>query len=415
MTLSCCRLPASIVIFLLLGLALAGSAGAQTTPQLSPPPSQVATPESGPVEADPIRCWWRSSTGAVRTGETFSLVLTCAVLETEAVQIVPDETRLGSSVIAMAPFEIVGGSHPADLRTANRRFFQYEYTLRMINPDYIGKDVRIPDLAIHFRVNSRLEGNASVQGRDLVYMLPSLAIRILSMVVAEATDIRDATGERFDGIESLAFRASMLRNVAVTLFVVGGLLALLSLVRLAGRTRLTTSTAAHELSLGTVIGTAVNELSAVQHESEQGWTDALASRALAASRIVAGAAINQTPSQRIAARNGVSAEGQITRTSRRGKSTSVWSTVTAEELTHRLMRDSAIPVERRPLVEELQTALTTFTTTQYAREATLDRSALDAALSRVTDAARSLASEHTWPKPYLRRWRDRGAEPERRT
>ena len=39
------------------------------------------------------------------------------------------------------------------------------------------------------------------------------------------------------------------------------------LVRLAGKTRLTTSTAAHELSLGAVIGTAVTELTAVQRES----------------------------------------------------------------------------------------------------------------------------------------------------
>ena len=127
----------------------------------------------------------------MRIGETFAVVLTCAVLETEAVQVVPDESRLGSSVVPMTPFEMVGGSHPADLRSGNRRFFQYEYTLRMINPDVIGKDVRIPDLDIHYRVNSRIAANASLQGRDLTYVLPTLAIRILSMVPADIVDIRD--------------------------------------------------------------------------------------------------------------------------------------------------------------------------------------------------------------------------------
>ena len=36
------------------------------------------------VEVDPIKCWWRTSTSAVRTGESFDLRLTCAVVETEA-------------------------------------------------------------------------------------------------------------------------------------------------------------------------------------------------------------------------------------------------------------------------------------------------------------------------------------------
>jgi len=35
------------------------------------------------VETDPIQCWWRTSAGAVRVGEPFSLVLTCAVVEND--------------------------------------------------------------------------------------------------------------------------------------------------------------------------------------------------------------------------------------------------------------------------------------------------------------------------------------------
>ena len=79
-------------------------------------------------EVDPsLQCWWRTSAGAIRVGEQFSIVLTCAVLETEAATVVVDQSRLEPSVVQFAPFEVLGGSHGADLRRGDRRFFQYEY------------------------------------------------------------------------------------------------------------------------------------------------------------------------------------------------------------------------------------------------------------------------------------------------
>ncbi len=44
-----------------------------------------------PTEVEPIQCWWRTSASAVRVGDTFSLVLTCAVIETASTTVVPDE------------------------------------------------------------------------------------------------------------------------------------------------------------------------------------------------------------------------------------------------------------------------------------------------------------------------------------
>ena len=189
------------------------------------------------VEVDPIRCWWKTSAGGVRIGETFSVVLTCAVLQNDAVQIETDETRLGSSVVVMSPFETVRGAHPADIYSGDRRFFQYEYILRIINPDNIGKDVPIPPMLLHYRVNSRVAANASLQGRDHLYVLPNLAIRVLSTVPTDATDIRDTSNESFSIAESLGFRASVLEIVAITAVVLGALLILLSFVRLIVRTR----------------------------------------------------------------------------------------------------------------------------------------------------------------------------------
>ena len=85
---------------------------------------QDAAPPAATRQVDPIRCWWQSSAGAITTGEVFSLALTCAALDTEAVQVVPDESRLGVASVQLAPFEILGGDHPPDSHVGSRRFFQ---------------------------------------------------------------------------------------------------------------------------------------------------------------------------------------------------------------------------------------------------------------------------------------------------
>src|ERR1043165_8031438 len=80
---------------------------------------------------DPLQCWWRTSSGAIRIGEQFSIGRACAVREPEAAAVVVDQSRLEPSVVQFAPFEGLGGSHGADLRRGDRRFFQYEYRARL--------------------------------------------------------------------------------------------------------------------------------------------------------------------------------------------------------------------------------------------------------------------------------------------
>src|SRR5438067_7746228 len=104
--------------------------------------------------ADPLQCWWRTSAGAVRVGEPVSVVLTCAVLETEAATVVVDQSRLEPSVVQFAPFEVLGGSHGADLRRGDRRFFQYEYRVRLIAENQFGKDVVLPETKLNYRIQS---------------------------------------------------------------------------------------------------------------------------------------------------------------------------------------------------------------------------------------------------------------------
>ena len=63
--------------------------------------------------------------------------------------------------------------------------------------------------------------------------------------------------------------------------------------------------------------------------------------------------------------------------------------------------------DRRQLLENLQSALGTFTRVQYAREPALDSSALDEALMRSVESARHLRSQRTWTKTYFRNWMPR--------
>jgi len=358
------------------------------------------------VEVDPIRCWWRTSTGSIRTGENFNLSLTCATLDTEAVQVVPDESRLGAAVIAMAPFEVVGGSHPADIRSGQRRFFQYQYTLRIINPDMIGRDVRIPDLAIHFRVNSRIAQNASLQGRDLVYLLPVQSVKVTSMVPGDAPDIRDAAGEDFGVAENLGFRASVLEIVAMTAVALGVLMVILVLVGLARRSGARTPASQRMLPTWKIVRTARQALASVQRDREQqGWTAEHVGRAIAATRIVAAVALGRTVTQRLADPASTATEGRLVTAGRfRSKARVLSSPVTV----HDLSSPSNARTSDQPTLDALKDALATFSAPQYGREASMDAGALDRALTGAGDAASRVSRDHSWIREFFRQVRAGG-------
>jgi len=378
--------------------------------------SQPAPTTEQMVSVDPIRCWWRTSEGAVRLGETFDLSLTCAVLDNEAVQVVPDESRLAGAVISMAPFEIVASVHPQDMHAGERRFFQYGYTLRIINPDAIGSDIPIPLISLHYRVNSRIAANASVQGRDLTYILPPQSIRVLSMVTADAVDIRDSSEESFASVEGLLLHASMLDLAAITLATLGALMVIVVLVRLLAGVRREKGPEAHLMSHYSVLRHAGRELASVGRDADAGWTGALAGRALAATRIAAACAFDRPVTQKPTPADTSAGEGRVIASGLlgRGKATMLSSSATHEDVTRAINRlPATADATRRQTLEQLQTALGTFTNYQYSREPGTDRSALDAALSAATSATSRLKSDAMWPKPYLRRrlsWRTVEAE-----
>ncbi len=382
-------------------VGLVHSTGAQTPAPAAP------TPPVDALDTDPIRCWWQTSKGAVRMGEPFTLLLTCAVLDNDAVQVVPDESRLASSVIQLSPFEVIDGGHPADLRTDTRRFLQYSYDLRVINPDLVGSDIRVPDVTLHYRVSSRVGGSTALQGRDQTYVLPEQWVHVLSLVPFEASDIRDSAGSPFESTEGLTYRASLLRIGALTFAVLGVLMALISLVRLLGQFRGPAAVSHEALGQSGVKRLALRELGAVRRDvGNGGWTAALVDRAAAATRLAGTLAVGRSIAQR-EAHDGDASEGRVLLRIpwRRFAPFAFSGSATTADLERAGARlpESASASARQSL-DDLRGALDAFTGAGYRRVGELDREALDAALGLALSGARRVRVAPGWPLSLLRLW-----------
>ena len=198
------------------------------------------------VEVEPIKCWWRTSTSAVRTGEAFDLRLTCAVVETEAAKVVADLSKLDPTVVQLPPFEVTGGTHAGDLVSLGRRFFQYDYRLRLIAEDAFGADVAVPPLEVTYRVESKVTGGDSVQGRELSYSLPRASVRLISVVPDDTSDIREAPASAFSAVEARDARAGLFQTIAGVLFALARVMAVVILIgMLRSKTKATSATRAH--------------------------------------------------------------------------------------------------------------------------------------------------------------------------
>lgn len=365
----------------------------------------AATASSQPsanVDPVPIQCWWRTSAPAVRVGEPFSFVLTCAVFETDALKVVPDQSRLDPSVVQMAPFEVLGGSHGPDLRAGDRRLFQYEYRLRLVGEDLFGKDVKLPEIHVGYRVQSRVAQGAANEGRDRTYTLPPESIRVLSMVPGDAASIRDQSAETFIDLDERGFRASAMRITAGILLTLGAIAALLALAKLADRYRRQSPDAGRLVADRAVLRAVDRELAAVERAREQaGWTPELAARALSALRITAGYGADRPVSQSAATPATAGADGflavPIGWTAR--SSVLVSGSMTAARVADARKRASAAGAGARRIVilETLEEALLRLTQAQYGRDASIsDAAALDESVAAARRVLSTLARQHTW-------------------
>src|SRR6187397_311518 len=251
------------------------------------------------VEVEPIKCWWRSSASAVRSGEPFTLTMTCAVVETEANKVVPDFSKLDPTVVQLPPFEVQGGTHAGDLVTPGKRFFQYDYRLRLIAEDAFGVDVTIPPLEISYRIESKVTGGDTTQGRDQSYALPRASVRLVSLVPDDTSDIRESPARQFREIENRDSRANLLQTVAGILFGLAGVVAIVMLISMLRRKTVTTTATHRHLAPRTILAAVAKELDEVQRASRGGWSPELVGRGLAAARIAgayaSGRGVGQVP------------------------------------------------------------------------------------------------------------------------
>lgn len=381
----------------LLGLlALPAVAGAQRAP---------SAPEA--VEADPLRCWWRTSAGAVRVGEPFTLTLTCAAIETDSTRVLVDRTRLDATVLALPPFDVTGGTPAADLTTAQRRFFQYSYTVRLISDLLFGQDAKIPPLTLSYKIENRSPETGTTQGRDQTYILPPLTVRVQTLVPGDAADIRDTTALSFAAVEGRRFRGRALSMGATALYGLALVLLGLAAARLVTALRAPARTVVNPVSDRTVVQAAGAEIGTVLGQARAGeWNEALATRARAALAVVAAYAAGRPVAQQLAAPGEDAQSGQLLVATRwpRSRRVRVSASVTPAQLTAALEAAPALA----PRLAPLRDGLAALTAGQYGRRA-LDTAAAEAGLERGRALAGTLALELAAPVRRLRRLLRRGA------
>ncbi|MCM3880233.1 MAG: hypothetical protein ND807_09005 [Vicinamibacterales bacterium] len=342
------------------------------------------------VAVAPIECWWKTDRSAVRVGERFNLTLTCAVLDTDKVRVVVDESSLAPSALHLVPFEIVDGQRFRDILNAPRRFFQYQYAMRVLGEEFFGKEITLPRLQLSYRVQNSLNGSSSLAGREEQYSLRPVPMRILSLVPAGTIEIRDAPPDTFGDVDTRLFRSNLLLMVAAVALVLAGLVAILLLARAAVKRRASAMVKQRVVPAGAVLRAASGELARVRKASESdGWNSDLAGRAASALRLAGAVALNRSVSQREVGRGTTLGEGQLMiRRGLRGRRLAVSAGITPGTISV----NGAAPVgsRARTLWDGISQPLGIFTTVRYSRKGTIDGTSLDHALAEGQDAVKRL-------------------------
>jgi hypothetical protein len=365
-------------------------------------------PRPGQVESDPIQCWWKTDRTSVRVGENFGLTLTCGVIETGPIVVVPALTQLEGGAIQLTPFEVVSATRRNDVVVPPVRYVQFEYKVRLLNDGYFGQDVSLPAVTVTYNLKS---AGGDDTGRDQSYVLPALPMRILSLVPRAAGDIRDASSLTFAEIESRRFYATAARVAAIIALVFAAVFALLALLRFAQRFRVRTPAAARPVPASSVLAGCASTLKDVQRDARaSGWSPELARRALPAMRVASASALGRPIAQEhLASRDVASREGQVmVRTGTLGMGRAVISAATTPfAVTTALEQRSTGGSRVRAAMTQLGDALQAFGRAAYGRKVSengseaVDGAELDRAMEGALDAVQRLRVGALWPMRML--------------
>lgn len=358
------------------------------------------TPGPAGIESDPMKCWWKTARSAVHVGERFTLALTCGVIETSRVRVVADPNRLDPTAIELTPFEVLGGTRHRDIEAPPWRYFQYSYTVRLLGDEFFGQDVDIPSIQMTYSVQS--SSGDGTQGREQLYLLPSLPIRVLSLVPRTVTDIQDASPETFADIEARLFRANGEFVAAGILFAFAVVLAGLAVVRAVSPSSPRVAAVARRLPSSAVLQGCLDDADRLKSEvARDGWTPELSGRALATLRIASAVALGRPVAQTVVDLDVPGREGQLVlrqgmiRPRRALISASTTAVAISGQLANGRARKS--DPQTQALLEEIGESLRAFGAARYGRNGHCDAFALDTALDRGMSAIRRLRAATPWP------------------
>lgn len=362
------------------------------------PQAPAAAPAAG-IDVPPVTCWWQADRGAVRVGERFVVTLTCALVATGTARAELEEAGLAASSLRLTPFDVLDGERSQDVERPPWRFLQHRYTLRVIGEDLFGKDVVLPRLQISYRVSTALQDGALVEGRQQVYWLPPLPVRVLSLVPREATDILDAEQRPFAEIDARHYRAQLLLVGAAVALGSALLVAAVLVALTMGRRRARRAAARPAVSSVRALRVVARELRLVEDAAAGGWTPHLAARAAAALRLAGAVALGRPIAQRDLPPGATPREGEVAarvgwRRPRLVLSAAVTPSTPASEAV-----GAAVP----SAWQALRGALALVSAARYQRAGDVDPVGLGDAVAEARRQVRVLQRRQVWRRLWTRR------------
>ena len=264
----------------------------------------------------------------------------------------------------------------------------------------------IPSLDVIYRVHSQVDTAAAVESMEQSYRLPALPVRVVALVSPQAMDIRDASSETFDGVQSRRFRGNLAYALAALLFSTSlGFLAIAA-VSVARRYRRPADRTIRPLSDADVLRSVIRELERVQAGVQrEGWNRDAIGRALAAVRLGIAMALGRQLPQTVLEPGTPGREGAVIASSGmiRPKRVMVSSTVTADALDAAAAGSgrAAADAPERPvwgLLDDFRSILAVLTSARYGRDEHLPHDKLDEAVREAVLLLRRLRAERAWMK-----------------
>jgi hypothetical protein len=364
------------------------------------PPASAQPPAAGGSSSNAMSCWWTTDRNAVHIGEPFRLMLTCRVIDTGRAAVVPNVSDIEPTSIQLTPFDVLEGVRHQDVVTPPWRYLQFVYSVRLLGDEFFGRDVAIPPTNVRFRI--RTGTTEAAEGVEHTYVLPSIPVRVVSLLPAQATDIRDPSPDTFGDVEARRSRSTVALVAGTILLAFAAVLLLIAGVRGFERFRKRGPAVERTVPAGAVLGGCLREVDRVRSEAaREGWTSGLAARALAPFRVAAAIALAQPVSQTLVTDGASAREGQLTVSygMLRRRRAFVSAPITADTIDRlRVSSNGRRSLGRHDdLLDAIRGAMADMNAVRYGRDGAFDQLDLDQTLDQGAGAVRRLRARYRWP------------------